>query len=77
MDHVEIRLLDDPVQVHADEVLAGGRAPMTEQEMLYMRERQRTLQRIIIEQLKLADRKIVGGVPAGIDFVERFRSKFF
>ena len=41
IEHVEVIHLDDPVQVHADEVLAWGRAPMSNDDRLYMRNRQR------------------------------------
>ena len=30
VDHVEVVFLDDPVQMHVDEVLAGGRSPVSQ-----------------------------------------------
>ena len=41
VDHVEVELPDDPVQMHVDEVLPGRRAPMPEQHALDVRELQR------------------------------------
>ena len=73
VDHVEVVLLDDPVQVHVDEVLPGGRAPVSQQHVLHIRERQRPLQQRIVVEINLADRKIVGGAPVGVDLEEQFR----
>ncbi len=43
VNHVEVILLDDPVQVDVDEVLPRCRAPMPQQHVLHVRERQRLL----------------------------------
>ena len=77
VDHVEVVFLDDPVQVHVDEVLPGGRAPVPEQHVLHVRERQRPLQQRIVVEIDLADRQVVGGAPVGIHLVEQFRGKRF
>ena len=73
VDHVEVVLLDDPVQVRVDEVLPGRRAPVAEQHVLHVRERQRPLQQRIVVEIDLADRQIVGGAPVGVHLVEQFR----
>ena len=75
VDHVEVVLLDDPVQVHVDEVLPGRRAPVSEQHVLHIRERQRPLQQRIVVEIDLADREIVGGAPVGVHLVEQFRGE--
>ena len=75
VDHVEVVFLDDPVQVHVDEVLPGGRAPVSQQHVLHVRERQRPLQQRIVVKINLADRQIVGGAPVGIHLVEQFRGE--
>ena len=75
VNHVEVVLLDDPVQVHVDEILPGGRAPMAEQHVLHIRERQRPLEQWIVEEKDLAHRQVVGGAPVGVHVVEQFRSK--
>src|SRR5438552_655122 len=38
INHVEVVFLDDPVQMHVNEVLPGGRTPMAQQHMLHVRE---------------------------------------
>ena len=73
VDHVEVVLLDDPVQVHVDEVLPGRRAPVAQQHVLHVRERQRPLQQRIVVEVDLADRQVVGGAPVGIHPAEQFR----
>ena len=77
VDHVEVVLLDDPVKVRVDEVLAGGRAPMSQQHVLHIREPQRTLQQGIVIEIDLADRQIVGGAPVGVHLAEQFRGERF
>ena len=44
----------------------GRRAPVSEQHVLDVRERQRPLQQRIVVEIDLADRQIVGGAPVGI-----------
>ena len=66
VDHVEVVLLDDAVQVHVDEVLPGGRAPVPEQHVLHVRERQGPLQQRIVVEIDLADREVVRGAPVGV-----------
>ena len=73
VDHVQVVLLDDPVEMDVDEVLAGRRAPVAQQHVLHVRERQRPLQQRIVVEINLADRQIVGGPPVGIDLAEQFR----
>ena len=73
VDHVEVVLLDDPVQVHVDEVLTGRRAPVPEQHVLHVRERQRALQQRIVVEIDLPDRQIVGGAPVRVHPVEQVR----
>src|SRR5450830_524579 len=48
VNHIEVVFLDDPVQVYINEVLPGGRAPVSEQHVLHIRERQRPLQEWIV-----------------------------
>ena len=73
VNHVEVVFFDDPVQVHVNEVLPGGCAPVSQQLVLHIRERQRPLQRRIVLKINLADGQIVGGAPIGIHLVEQFR----
>lgn len=40
IDHVQIVFLDDPVQMHVNEILSGGRTPVPQQHVLDIRQRQ-------------------------------------
>src|ERR1035437_3422519 len=73
VNHVEVVFLDDPVQVHVDEVLPRRRAPMSQQHALHIGERQRPLQQRIVVQINLADRQIVGGAPIRVHLAQQFR----
>ena len=75
VNHVEVIFLDDPVQVHVDEVLPRGRAPVPQQHGLHIGERQWPLQQRIVVEINLADRQIVCGAPIGIHLVEQFRGE--
>ncbi len=77
IDHVEIVFLDDPVQVYVNEVLPGGRAPVPQQHMLHIRQRQRPPQQRIVVEINLPDREIVGGAPVGVDLAEQLRGEGF
>ena len=71
VDHVEVVFLDHPVQVHVDEVLSGGRAPVPQQHALDVRQRQRPLHQGVVVEVDLADRQVVGGAPVGVDPVQQ------
>ena len=73
VNHVEVVLLDDPVQMRVDEVLPRRRAPVSEQHVLHIRDCQRTFQQRIVVEIDLADRQIVGSAPIGVDFVQQIR----
>ena len=73
VNHVEIVFLDDPVQVRVDEILPGGRAPVAQQHVLDVGERQRPLQQRIVVEINLADRQIVGGAPVSVQLPQQFR----
>ena len=75
IEHVQVILLDDPVQMHVDEVLARRRAPVPDHQRLHVRQFQRLLQQRIVVEVNLADRQIVGGAPVGVHLVEQFRSE--
>ncbi len=55
INHVEVIFFDDSVQVHVDEVLSGGRTPVSQQHVLHIRERQRPLQQRIVVEINLPD----------------------
>ena len=67
IDHVEIELLDQTVQVRVNEIETRRRAPMAEQPRLDVRLLERNLQKRVVEQVNLADREVVCGAPIGVD----------
>jgi hypothetical protein len=75
VDHVQVVLAYDTVQVHVDEILPGGGAPVPEQHPLDVRELQRLAQQRVIEQVELADRQIVGRAPVTVDPVQQLLAK--
>src|SRR5271157_4543833 len=77
VNHVEVVFSYDPVQVYVNEVLPRGRAPVSQQHVLHIPDRQRSLQQRIIVEINLANRQIVGGAPVGIHVVEQFQGKGF
>ncbi len=66
IDHVEVILRDDPVEVHIDEVQSRRGTPVAQQPRLHMFELQRILQQRVVVEVNLADRQIVGGPPIGV-----------
>ena len=68
VEHIQVILFDDTVQMHIDEVLTGRCSPMSNHQRLHMRHFQRFLQQRIIIQINLADRKIICSAPIGIHF---------
>jgi len=63
VNHVEVVFLDNPVQMHVDEVLPRGRAPVFQQHVLHIRESQRPFQRRIVVEINLSDRQAVRRTP--------------
>ena len=59
IDHVQIPVPDDPVQVGVDEVLPGHRAPVTHDFLFDLIGRQRLFQQGIVQQIELGSRQIV------------------
>ena len=67
VDHVEVKLFDQAIEVCVDEVEAGRRAPMAEEPRLDVLLLERLAQQRVVEQIDLADGQIVGGAPVGVD----------
>jgi hypothetical protein len=55
VNHVQVIFLDDAIQVDVDEILPGGRTPVSQQHVLHIRERQRPLQQRIVVKINLPD----------------------
>jgi hypothetical protein len=77
INHVEVVFFDDPVQVHINEVLAGRRAPVSQQHVLHIRERQRLLQQRIVVKVNLPDRKVVRGPPISVHLLQQIGRQRF
>ena len=73
VDHVQIVLLDDAVQMGVDEVQPRRRAPVAEQARLDVRQGERFLQQRIVVEIDLPDRQIVRRAPVGVHLVEQCR----
>src|SRR6516225_12070200 len=67
VDHIEIVLLDHPVQVSVNKVQARRRPPMTEKPRLDVFFRERLLEQWVVIEIDLTDRKIVGCSPVRVD----------
>jgi hypothetical protein len=67
VDHVEVALLDHPVQVNVDEVQARRRSPVAEQPGLDVFLCERLLKQRVVIEIDLADRQLVGGPPIRIN----------
>ena len=65
--HVQVVLLDDPVQVRVDEVQARCRAPVSQQAWLDVVAGERLAQQRVVEQIGLPDGEVVCGPPEGVD----------
>jgi hypothetical protein len=75
IDHIQVVLLDDPVQVHVDKIQARRGAPVSQQARLDVFQLQGLFQQRIVVEINLAHRQIVGGAPVGIHLAEHFRGK--
>ena len=73
VDHVEVMLFDDPVQMRVDEVLSGRRAPVPQQQLFHVLQLQRLPKQRIFAEIDLADGQVIRGPPVGIDLAELFR----
>ena len=56
IDHRQVMRLDDPIEMHIEEIEPWRRAPMPEQAWLDVLEFERLLEQWIVEQINLADR---------------------
>ena len=67
VEHVEIIILDDPVQMDIDEVLPRRRTPVSDHQRLHVGECQRLAQQWVCVKVDLPDREVVCGAPIGVD----------
>src|SRR5205085_105183 len=77
IDHVQVLLLDDPVEVDVDEIQSRRRAPVAQQAGLDVLALQGLLQQGIVVKINLADGQVVCGAPVSVDFPEQIRAERF
>ena len=73
IDHVQVMILDQPVEVDIDHVQAWGGAPMAEEARLDVPDGERLAQQGVRFEVDLADGKIVRGAPVGVHAPEQVR----
>ena len=71
IEHIQVILFDNPVQMHIDEVLAGCRSPVPDHQRLHVRQFQRLPKQRIVIEINLADREIVRGTPIRVHFSQQ------
>src|SRR5208337_3707479 len=67
VDHVEVVLLDHPVQVNVDKVQAGRRSPVAEEPGLDVFFCERLFEQGIVVEINLTDGEVVSGPPVRIE----------
>src|SRR5665648_394313 len=63
IDHVQIALFDQTVEMDIDEVEPGGSAPMPKQTRFDVFELERGVEQRIVLKINLPDREVIGGAP--------------
>src|SRR5215475_9493598 len=76
VDHVQIILRDEPVEVHVDEVLAWRGAPVPQQPGLDVLQLQRLLKQGVVVQVDLADGEVIGRPPIGVHVAQELRGQW-
>lgn len=71
VNHVQIVLFDQSIEVNIDKVQSRRRAPMPQQPRLYMLARQWDFEQGIILEIDLANGEIVRSAPVGIHPIEK------
>src|SRR5262249_55628565 len=69
VDHIQIVLLDKPVQMDVDKVQARRCSPVTEKPRLDVLFAERFPQQWVVIKINLPDGEIIGGAPIGVEFL--------
>ena len=75
VNHIEIVLLDDSIQVHVNEILPRRRTPMSQQHALHVLKPQRLPQEWVVTKIHLPDGQIIGRPPVRVHFLQECRRK--
>ena len=70
VDHVQVVVLDEPVQVNVEQVQTRCRAPMAQQARLDVGERESPLQQRVVLQVDLPDRQVIRRTPVSVHLVQ-------
>ena len=70
IDGIKIMALDHTIQMNIDKIQSRRRTPMAEQSWLDVLKLQGFFQQGVIEQINLPHRKIVGGTPISMYFLQ-------
>ena len=69
-DEVEVKLLDDAVEVDIDEVLSGNGTPVADDLLLDLIARQRFPEKRVLQHVELCRREVVRRAPVSIHFLK-------
>ena len=75
VDHIQVVLVDDAVEVCIDEVLAGDGSPVADDLFLNVFRAQGLLEQRVVQKVQLAGGQIVGCAPVGIDLLQLGRGQ--
>ena len=70
IEHIQIILLDDAIEMDVNEIEAGRRPPVSQQPRLDVLNRERYLEQRIVVQINLADGQIIGSSPIGVHLLQ-------
>ena len=73
IDHVQIVIFDQSIEMNIDKVQSRCRAPMPQQSRLYVLARQWDFEQGIILKIDLANGEIVCSAPMGVHLIEKNR----
>src|SRR5215510_12260698 len=76
VDHVEIVLLDNAIEMHVDKIEARCRSPMSQQSRLDVFQREGLLEEGIIKEINLADGQVVRRPPIRIHRFQFFFGQY-
>src|SRR5664279_1234411 len=71
IDHVQIALFDQTVEMDIDEVEPGGSPPMPKQTRFDVFELERGFEQRIVLKINLPDREVIGGAPIRVHFFQQ------
>src|SRR5579871_33093 len=73
-DHVQVVLLDEPIQMDVDERQAGAGAPMSQKPVLDVFRLQRLFEQRIVPEINHSERQVFARSPVGVNFLQFVRT---